>query len=159
MSEENDDLLKELLTGQRVLALGVLVEGKPHVGLLPYALNPDFSGAVVHASRLARHTVGLVTGAPFAAMIHQADRGDADPLQLPRVTLQGTVRPLERGSADWMETQQLYLRRFPTSEQTFSLGDFELYELRFLGGRLVGGFSRATSVSPEMLARLARRPR
>jgi hypothetical protein len=156
MSDKNDDLLRELLTGQSVLALGVLVEGRPYVGLLPYALNPDFSGAVVHASKLARHTVGLVTGASFAALVHKADRGDADPLQLPRVTLQGTVRQLERGSAEWMEAQRLYLRRFPTSEQTFSLGDFELYELRFLEGRLVGGFARAVDISPETLARLVR---
>jgi len=136
-----------------------LVEGRPYVGLLPFAVNPDFSGAVVHASKLARHTVGLVAGAPFAALICQNDRRDADPLQLPRVTLQGTVRQLECGTAAWMEAQRLYLRRFLTSEQTFSLGDFELYELRFLGGRLVGGFARVTSVSPEMLTRLASPPR
>ena len=159
MSKKDDDLLRELLTGQRVLALGVLVEGKPYVGLLPYAVNPDFSGAVVHASKLARHTVGLVTGAPFAALIHPPDKGDADPLQLPRVTLQGTVRQLERESEAWMEARQQYLRRFPTGERTFSLGDFELYELRFLKGRLVGGFARASNISPEMLARLASPPR
>jgi putative heme iron utilization protein len=158
VNAENDALLRELLTGQRVLALGVLVEGEPYVGLLPFALKPDFSCAVVHASKLARHTAGLVTGAQFAALIHQTDRGDADPLQVARVTLQGTVRQLERGTPAWEEGRRLYLRRFPTSEQTFSLGDFELYELRLLRGRLVGGFARAASVSPEMLARLASPP-
>lgn len=159
MNPGNEALLVELLTGQRVLALGVLVEGAPYVGLLPFALKPDFGGALVHASKLARHSVGLVTGAPFAALIHDPDRGNADPLQLPRVTLLGTVRHLERGTPAWEEGHRLYLQRFPTSEPTFSLGDFELYELRIQGGRLVGGFARAASVSPEMLARLAGPPR
>lgn len=159
MSAENDALLKELLTGQRVLALGVLVEGAPYVGLLPFALEPDFGGALVHASKLARHSAGLVTGATFAALIHQPDRGDADPLQLPRVTLLGTARQLDRGTRAWEEGRRLHVQRFPASEPTFSLGDFGLHELRFLGGRLVGGFARAANVSPEMLARLAGSPR
>lgn len=75
------------------------------------------------------------------------------------MTLLGTVRQLDRGTPVWEEGRRLYLQRFPTSEPTFSLGDFELYELRFHGGRLVGGFARAASVSPEMLARLAGPPR
>lgn len=155
MNAGNDALLKELLTGQHVLALGVLVEGAPYVGLLPFALKPDFGGAVVHASKLARHSAGLENGAKFAALIHQPDRGDTDPLQLPRVTLLGTVHRLDRETPAWEEGRRLYVQRFPASEPTFSLGDFDLYELRFLEGRLVGGFARAANVSSEMLTRLA----
>lgn len=76
MNPGNEALLVELLTGQRVLALGVLVEGAPYVGLLPFVLKPDFGGALVHASKLARHSVGLVPGAPFAALIHGAPTGE-----------------------------------------------------------------------------------
>ncbi len=65
MNQEDTTLLRDLLLGQRVLSLGVLVDGAPYVGLLPFALAKDRRALLVHASSLARHTRGLVEGAPF----------------------------------------------------------------------------------------------
>ena len=39
MDVETRRRLKELLTNQRVLSLSVVVQGRPYVGLLPYALK------------------------------------------------------------------------------------------------------------------------
>jgi hypothetical protein len=97
----------------------------------------------------------LAAGAPFGALIPEPDLEDADPIQLPRVTLTGTVFQLERGTPAWEDDRPLYLRRVRTGEATFSLGAFDLHELRLPGDRLVGGLARATGVSPGMLARLA----
>jgi heme oxygenase (biliverdin-IX-beta and delta-forming) len=155
MDDDERRLLRDLLTRQRVLSLSVLVDGKPHAGLLPFVVQPDLCAALVHASDLARHSRGLQTGAPFAALIHLPDRPDADPLQLPRVSLEGTVAVLDRGTPAYQAGRELYLARFPASAVTFGLGDFRLYELRFERGRLVAGFARARTVTAAILRDLA----
>ncbi len=147
--------LRDLLESTRVLALAVLVDGEPYVGLLPYVMSPEFSGAIVHASALARHTKGLVNGGMFSALIHRPDRPDADPLQVERITLQGTVETIERESNAYTAGQRRYVERFPTSAPTFALGDFNLYHLRFARGRYVGGFARARTVTADDFQQLA----
>ena len=67
MNDAGRTLLHELITDQRVLALAVVIDGKPAVGLLPFAVKQDFSALLVHASSMARHTKGLHAGAPFSA--------------------------------------------------------------------------------------------
>lgn len=154
MDREDRALLKDLLTGQRVLSLAVQVDGRPCAGLLPYVVLPDFSAVLIHASDLARHSRGLTAGAAFGAVIHLPDRVDADPLQLPRLTVEGTVSILRRGSREYESGRELYLGRFPGSAQTFALGDFHLYELSLESGRWIGGFGRAHTVTARILAAL-----
>ena len=131
------------------MALGVLRGEEPYVGLLPFVVWPDMSAAVVHASRLALHSAGLVDGAPFSALIHAPDRLGIDPLQVPRISLNGLVEGLVRDTHEYALGRQLYISRFPDSERTFELGDFRLYRLSFNGGRYVGGFARARSLGPK----------
>ncbi|MCU0621053.1 MAG: pyridoxamine 5'-phosphate oxidase family protein [Gemmatimonadales bacterium] len=144
--------LAALLEQRRVLALGVLVDGAPHVGLLPFARSSDGTTLMVHASRLARHARGLAAGAPFSALVHADDDREADPLQVARATLEGTVEPLPRGTSAYAEARARYLARLPSSAVTFELGDFQLYALRVERGRLVLGFAQALDVLPEDLA-------
>jgi putative heme iron utilization protein len=154
MTPEDRDLLKDLLAHQRVLSLAVLVDGEPYVGLLPFAILPDFSAALVHASRLARHTAGLRTGAPFSLLVHLPDHAGTDPLQLPRVTLQGKVNLLAKDGQEYAAARSLYLAKFPDSAQTFALGDFNLYTLAFDSGRFVAGFGRIYNLSADTLRQL-----
>ncbi len=156
MNSEDTALLRDLLERQRVLSLGVLVDGEPYVGLLPFAAGAGLSTLFVHASGLARHTKGLGQGAPFSALLHAPDESGADPLQIPRVSLQGDVRPLARDTPEYEDAASRYLTRFPQSEETFELGDFGLYALRIREGRLVGGFARARNVSPGDLLEASR---
>ncbi len=151
MQDDEARLLRALLTGTRVLSLAVLAEGLPVVGLLPFAARPDLSGAIVHASRLARHTKGLIEGAPFGLLVHGVDDPAGDPLQVPRLSLEGEVRVIGRDAVGHAEAEALYLARFPDSAPTFALGDFGLYELRFRRGRLVGGFARAINLTADSL--------
>ena len=143
--------LRALVARARVLALGVLVEGAPHVGFLPYAPGEDGTVLFVHASRLARHTQGMLAGADFSALIQQPDPGQGDPAQLARVTLHGRIRPLARNTDPWAEAHHRYLERFPASARTFELGDFTLYALHAESGRYVAGFAQAADVRPEDL--------
>ena len=154
MRQEEQKILKHLLSETRVLSLGVLVDGQPHVGLLPFVVERDYVSALVHASQLARHSRGLQPGSSFSVLIHSDDQ-EKDPLKVPRVTISGTVQHVAQVDQDYEASRQFYIDRFPASEQTFFLGDFNLYRLHFKWGRLVSGFARATTLSPELFEELA----
>jgi len=151
MTPEERDLLRRLLTGQRLIALAVIVEGSPAAGLLPFVPAPDGEGLLVHVSALARHARGLTAGAPYSGVIHLPDRPDQDPLQVPRVTLEGRAVPLVRHSPAYEAGRAAYLARLPGAAMTFSLSDFQLIVLGLERGRLVAGFARARTVSAEAL--------
>lgn len=146
MAPEHAAEARALIAGARVLALGVLVDSEPHVGFLPYAVGEDPATLLVHASKLARHSRGLLPGAEFSALIHESDRGEGDPLQLRRVILQGRVIPLARDTGVYHEARARYLARLPTAEITFRLGDFALFALHVESGRYVGGFAQAVDL-------------
>ena len=155
MKPEEQDLLEELLTGNRVLSLGVMVDGRPHVVLLPFVVADDRQSALVHASQLARHSRGLQPGTPFSILIHAADHPEVDPLQITRVSISGTVQHVAHSDADYAISRESFIDRFPSSELTFTLGDFNLYRLHFERGRLVSGFARAIILGPESFEELA----
>jgi hypothetical protein len=152
---EELSLVKRLLTDCRVLSLGVLVDGKPHVGLLPFVAATDYRSALVHASQLARHSRGLQPGSPFSVLIHACEEQADDALQVPRVTISGTVQLVAQVDADFETSRQAYIDRFPSAERTFLLGDFNLYRLHFEWGRLVSGFARAITLSPDSFRELS----
>ena len=155
MEPEELGLVKNLLSDCRVLSLGVLIDGKPHVGLLPFVTATDYRSALIHASQLARHSRGLQPGSPFSALIHASDEQQIDALQVPRVTISGTVQLVAQADADFDSSRQAFIDRFPSSAQTFQLGDFNLYRLHFEWGRLVSGFARAISLSPDIFMEIS----
>lgn len=155
MTPEAQQSLASLMNGRRVLSLGVLVDGAPHVGLLPFALSPDGTALLVHASALAKHSRGLAPGAPFSALLHEPDGPDADPLEIPRVTVDGIVEVPEEDSPAWEAAKGAYVARFPEAEPIFQLGDFTLYALRIDRGRLVMGFGSTANLRPEHFRALA----
>ena len=157
MNAEARARLKQLLEGQRVLSLAVLVEGEAHLGLLPFAVLPDHSGVLVHVSTLAKHTRGLSEPGTVALLIHQSEEAVGDPLQVPRITLRAQARELRRSTEEYESGKLLYLERFPSAAVTFDLGDFKLFELKFLDGRYVESFARAMNVSSEELRELSPR--
>lgn len=151
MTPEQAAELRALVAGERVLSLGVLVEGEPYVGFLPYALDEQGTSLLVHASKLARHSRGMLPGAGFSALIHERDDGAGNPAQLRRVSLQGRIVPLARDSQPWLEARRRYLERLPWAATTFQLGDFGLFALRVEAGRYVGGFAQATDIRAQDL--------
>lgn len=155
MTPDEKALLKDLLTTRRVLSLAVLLDGAPYAGLLPFAMQPDFSAALIHASSLARHTAGLTDGATVSFLVHALDQPAADPLQLPRLSMQADVRVLDKTGPDYAAAQATYVARFPASEPIFSLGDFNLYALIPRKGRFVVAFGRALNLTADSLRELA----
>jgi hypothetical protein len=159
MNAEDQALLRSLLVDQRLAAVGLVVEGEPVVGLLPFTVSEDFSALVVQASALARHSRGLLQGAPFSAVIHRPDAPDADALQTPRVLLEGEVETLEQDEAGREAATRAYLARFRSAAMTLSLPDFSVYRLRMRAGRLVVGFGRALNLDSSHFRDLAKGPR
>lgn len=149
MTPEDSARLGGLLLGQRVVALGVVAEGEPIVGLLPYAVSDDRSALIVQASRLARHSKGLVAGSAWSGVIHEPDSPDSDPLQVARLQLEGTVDPLRVDRPEIEAASRAFLARFPHAETTLQLPDFTLYRLEIRGGRMVLGFGRALNLSTD----------
>jgi putative heme iron utilization protein len=155
MNSGDRALLKSLLTDQRLVALALVVKAEPVAGLLPFVASEDFSALIVQASRLARHSQGLTSGASFSGVIHRPDAEDADPLQTPRVLLEGVVDTLDGDEPAREVARRAYLRRFPSAAVTAALPDFSVFRLEIRGGRVVGGFGRAVNISSTDLASLA----
>lgn len=145
--------LATLLRDTRVLSLGVLVDGAPHVGVMPFLAAADLGTLLVHSSRLAKHSRGLVAGALVSAAIHQPDAPELDPLRLPRLLLDGIVEELT--AAEVGQAAAAWVARFPSAAMTVDLGDFTFHHLRPQGGRLVAGFGRAFGLGPHVFAAAA----
>lgn len=147
--------LRALLETERVLTLAVVVDGSPVAALLPFVLTADRTAALVQASGLARHTRGLTEGATVGVAIHVPATPDRDALQIPRLSVQATVRLLPRGSAAFAEAAARLIARFPAAETTLALPDFQVCALELGRGRYVEGFARALNVGPETFRGLA----
>jgi putative heme iron utilization protein len=154
MTQEQLDAVRDLLTASRVLSLALVVDDEPVIGLLPFAVTPDYRAIVVHASRLARHARGLQGGAPFDALLHEPVVAGVDALQVRRLTLRGTVHAPEPGSPAYDAVRQVYLGKLPEAEAITELGDFAFFVLLIDAGRLVTGFGAAANVTSETLTAL-----
>jgi putative heme iron utilization protein len=148
-------LLKALLTDRRVASVAVLADGEPAIGLLPFAAAPDFDALVVNVSHLARHSKGLVDGAPFDALLNEPEVAGADPLQLPRVTLRGRARVLQPGTPSYDAARAAYVAKFPQAEAILDLGGFRLVHLGIEAGRMIAGFAGAVDLTGADLTKLA----
>jgi putative heme iron utilization protein len=151
----NPDLLNTLksLLASPVAALGTLHEGAPFVSMVPVAAAME--GLLIHVSSLAAHTRDLRSDPRMSLLFMAPLAPDADPLALPRVTLQGEAQEIDRDSLEHGQAATTYLARFPQAEQTLGLGDFRFFLLRPSSGRLVAGFGQALSLgAPEILQAL-----
>lgn len=144
--------VRALLERERILTLAVVVDGAAVAALLPFAPTADYRAVLVQASGLARHTRGLVEGAVVGVAIHVPATPDRDAMQIPRLTVDATVRVLERGSTDFEVAAGRLIDRFPAAASTLALPDFRLCALGLGRGRYVEGFARAVNVGPETFA-------
>ena len=155
MQEHDAALLRDLFTAHRVLALALVADGEPVLGMVPFVAEADLTAVLIHVSHLAPHGRALAAGVPFAVLIHGLDTPGVSPGEIPRVRLSGRAAHVPRDSASYPAARDAYLARFPDSAVTFTMADFELYWLPFDGGRLVAGFARAVDLRPETLRRAA----
>jgi putative heme iron utilization protein len=156
VTPEDAARLATLLLGQRLIALGVVVDGAPIVGLMPYAVADDRRSLYVQASRLAKHTRGLGAGAAWSGLVHEPDDGALDPLRVPRLQLEGVVEVLSAPHPEFQAGARAFLRRFPQAAATLQLGDFALYRIELRSGRMVLDFGHAINLSREHFEAIAK---
>lgn len=154
MSPDNLRTLHELLRQQRLVSLGVVVDGLPVVGVLPFLAAPHLASLVVHASRLAPHTAGLGDGRPWSGAVAEPDGAERDPLQTRRVLLRGRSRVIEDPQV-LARIRTIWRDRYPTAAMTLDLGDFTFFSLDIEGGRLIAGFAQALNLTAAHLAEAA----
>ena len=157
MTPEATGRLRDLLTVQRLLALGVVVDGQPVVGLVPFVAGQDFAALYVQASRLARHARGLDAGGRWSGVVHEPDSESQDPLQVARLVLEGEVGRIAGDTPEFKPAALAFLKRYPAAAATLQLADFALYRLGIESGRLILGFGQAYNLSRSHFAELAGR--
>lgn len=129
-------------TGQAALGtLSARHDGAPFVSHVLFILD-EHAYPVLLLSDLAEHTRNVVADARASLMAHGAH---ADPQQIPRVTLQGELRRIERSDA----LAARYLRYHPEAGASLALGDFNFYRMQPSHIRLIGGFARAGWLDAE----------
>jgi hypothetical protein len=127
----------------RTAALATLdpASGAPLTTLVGVA--SDFDGAPLFLmSTLARHTRHLAAD-PRASLLltDEPDRGD--PLNHPRLTLNGRVEKAQSGSV-----RTRYLQRNPKAKLYVDFADFAFFRLAVEAVHFNGGFGRADALTP-----------
>lgn len=146
--------LKRLLSAARWASLATVDEaGMPMASMVGYITAEPPVCAYFHLSRLAAHTGNLLANGRAAFVVSENDDGQGDPQELTRVTLQGEVQVVERGSEEYAAVRERYLQRLPASERLFDFPDFILFRLDVAEARFVGGFGQARTFSAADIQR------
>jgi putative heme iron utilization protein len=149
INAELAERLRALFAAQPIASLGTLHDGAPFVSMVPYALLPNAAAFVIHVSGLAAHTKDMVADPRVSLMVMAVPDPDGNPQALARVTVQGEAVQIPAEAPILEAARAAYLARFPSSAQTFELGDFALFAIRATSARFVGGFAQAKSLSAE----------
>src|SRR5574341_2302960 len=115
-----------LIRAQRWAALATIDAGRPLASMVGYALDERDAGLLFFLSQLAQHTRNLIESPEISLAISEPDSHDGDPQRLQRVTLNGRVEVVPRGSDAFDPAAQRYVDRFPDALPRFELGDFLL---------------------------------
>jgi putative heme iron utilization protein len=134
---------KRLMRLARTAALATLdpVSGAPLTTLTGVA--SDFDGAPLFLmSTLARHTRHLAAD-PRASLLLTDEPARGDPLNHPRLTLNGRI---ERAGGPRVRTR--YLQRNPKAKLYVDFADFGFFRLAIEAVHFNGGFGRADALTP-----------
>ena len=83
-----------------------------------------------------------------AEILVAAQPGAGQPaLSLPRISIQGDARPLDKAGSEYAQGKAAYVARFADSADLFGFGDFQLFLIRPGTARFVGGFAAARTLS------------
>jgi putative heme iron utilization protein len=152
MDSSQAQALRALLENEQVAALGTLHKGEPAVSMVPFALLPRGQGFVIHVSQLATHTKDMLASPAVSLLVLGARAAEVSVRALPRVSIQGTARQCLGTDSAYQEARQVYLARFPDSEELFGFADFSLFVIAVRSARFVAGFAQAMSVTADAFA-------
>ena len=152
MDKQNKQLLSQLIRTQQIASLGTLDEKQPMVSMVAYTVSDDFSSFYIHISGLAKHTKHIAQNPWVGLMICESLKSGQDPQTLARLSVSGHARVLVPDSDDYAEVKAGYLNKYPASEISFGLGDFDLYAIELEQARFVAGFGKTFNLTKQGLA-------
>ncbi len=135
---------KRLMRTARTAALATIdpESGAPLTTLVGVA--SDFDGAPLFLmSTLARHTQHLAAD-PRASVLLTEESERGDPLNHPRLTLNGSIR-----WAELLSARTRYLQRNPKAKLYVDFADFAFFRLAIANVHFNGGFGRADALIPS----------
>lgn len=149
--------LRRLLTMRRSAAFGTVGDdGRPHVSMTPFAIEPAAACLVVLVSGLAMHTRHLRRD-PRVSLLIVDHEAVGEPVHgLSRFTVGGEAHEAEPGSDRALALQQAYLQRFPEALTIAQLPDFRYVGVCVRDVRQVAGFGAARDVPLHEFERLLR---
>lgn len=135
---------KRLMRLARTAALATLEPGSGAPLTTLIGVASDFDGAPLFLmSTLARHTQQLAAD-PRASLLLSEEPGRGDPLNHPRVTLNGRVE-----KAGEPRVRARYLQRNPKAKLYVDFADFAFFRLAVETVHFNGGFGRADPLTPD----------
>lgn len=129
-------------------------EGYPFASLAPYGVLADGSPTFL-ISGLAVHTRNLRADPRASLLVCEPEPGD-DPLAAARVTLVGTVEPIDGDPPAALRDD--YLARHPSAREWVGFGDFSFHRMRVAEVYFVAGFGAMGWVTAVEYARAAPDP-
>jgi putative heme iron utilization protein len=151
MNRELTVVLRKLIYGRMIAALGTLHQGAPFVSMVPYALAKD-GDLILHVSRLAAHTRDMLDHPDVSLLISESEGSGNMPQALARVTVQGHAQIIGRESEKYNGAREVYLARFPDTAQFFEFSDFDIFIIKPAFARLIAGFGQAVTIAGDDFA-------
>ena len=143
--------LERLLSQHKTASLATSdTQGRPLVSYAPVAVD-DRRRFYLFVSELADHTANLARQGEISLMLIEDESASKQLFARGRLTVNGTVRKIERESDEWSFASEVYRGRFGKFfDQLATLRDFHMFCLTPRDARLVVGFGAAYEVGlPE----------
>jgi putative heme iron utilization protein len=118
--------------------------------MVPYAVHDN--NFILHVSRLASHTQDMLDHPNVSLLIAESEASGKMPQALARVTVQGHAQMIERDSERHIVARGIYLSRFPDATPLFEFSDFNIFLIKPVSARLIGGFGQAMTLTGDDFA-------
>lgn len=146
-------LLRSLLVERNTAALATLHEGRPSASMIPFTATVAGGSlrVVTHVSGLSGHTRDMRSNPEVCLLMTAPEAPDVPPQALPRVSINAVAAFVSPDHSDHARVKAAYLDKFPHAADLFLLGDFSLVVFEPTSARLIAGFGRAFTLSPDIL--------
>ena len=154
MDNDSKQLLVDLIENSKIASLGTCTDNQPHVSMVSFSVNDNFSEFYILISQLAKHSKNIAQNNKVSLMICQPETEADNPQTLARVSISGRSELIKRNKEEYLSAKNNYLMKNSSAEMYFGLGDFQLYKLKIDKARFVAGFAKTFNLSKESLQNL-----
>ena len=146
-------LLRSLLVERSTAALATLHDGRPCASMIPFTTTTALGSlrVVTHVSGLSAHTRDMRSNPDVCLLVTAPEAQGVPPQALPRVSINAVATFVSPDHSAHARVKAAYLDTFPHAADLFLLGDFSLVVFEPTSARLITGFGRAFTLSPDIL--------